>query len=41
MKELPEDKQLRFVKQEERPAMSPQLARRAAIVGTLDTAGTP
>jgi penicillin-binding protein 2 len=35
MKELPEDKQLRFVKQEERPAMSPQLARRTAIVGTM------
>jgi penicillin-binding protein 2 len=35
MKELPEDKQLRFVKQEERPSMSPQLARRVAIVGTL------
>jgi penicillin-binding protein 2 len=35
MRELPEDKQLRFVKQEERPAMSPQLARRVAIVGTL------
>ncbi len=38
MKELPEDKQLRFVKQEERPAMSPQLARRVAIVGTLSLA---
>jgi len=35
MRELPEDKQLRFVKQEERPSMSPQLARRVAIVGTL------
>jgi penicillin-binding protein 2 len=38
MKDLPEDKQLRFVKQEERPAMSPQLARRVAIVGTLSLA---
>ncbi|HET6868571.1 MAG TPA: penicillin-binding protein 2 [Solirubrobacteraceae bacterium] len=38
MKELPEDKQLRFVKQEERPAMSPQLARRVAIVGTISLA---
>jgi penicillin-binding protein 2 len=38
MKELPEDKQLRFVKQEERSAMSPQLARRVAIVGTLSLA---
>jgi penicillin-binding protein 2 len=38
MKELPEDKQLRFVKQEERPAMSPQLVRRTAIVGTLSLA---
>jgi penicillin-binding protein 2 len=38
MKELPEDKQLRFVKQEDRPAMSPQLARRVAIVGTLSLA---
>jgi penicillin-binding protein 2 len=38
MKELPEDKQLRFVKQEDRPPMSPQLARRVAIVGTLSLA---
>ncbi len=38
MKELPEDKQLRFVKQEERSPMSPQLARRVAIVGTLSLA---
>jgi penicillin-binding protein 2 len=38
MSELPEDKQLRFVKQEERPTMSPQLARRVAIVGTLSLA---
>jgi penicillin-binding protein 2 len=38
MKDLPEDKQLRFVKQEDRPAMSPQLARRVAIVGTLSLA---
>ncbi|MBV9418059.1 MAG: hypothetical protein JO363_23955, partial [Solirubrobacterales bacterium] len=38
MRELPEDKQLRFVKPEERPTMSPQLARRAAIVGTLSLA---
>jgi penicillin-binding protein 2 len=38
MKELPEDKQLRFVKQEDRPAMSPQLVRRVAIVGTLSLA---
>jgi penicillin-binding protein 2 len=35
MKELPEDKQLRFVNQEDRPQMSPQLALRVAIVGTL------
>jgi penicillin-binding protein 2 len=35
MSPLPEDKQLRFVKQEERPAMSPQLARRVAMVGML------
>lgn len=35
MSPLPEDKQLRFVKQEERPAMSPQLARRAAMLGML------
>jgi penicillin-binding protein 2 len=35
MPELPEDKQLRFVKQEERSAMSPQLARRAALVGMV------
>jgi penicillin-binding protein 2 len=35
MSQLPDDKQLRFVKQEERPTMSPQLARRTAIVGTL------
>jgi penicillin-binding protein 2 len=38
MSELPDDKQLRFVKQEERPQMSPQLARRVAIVGTLSLA---
>ncbi|MBV9942821.1 MAG: penicillin-binding protein 2 [Solirubrobacterales bacterium] len=38
MSQLPEDKQLRFVKQEERPTMSPQLARRVAIVGTLSLA---
>ncbi len=38
MRELPEDKQLRFVKQEERPSMSPQLARRVAIIGTLSLA---
>ncbi|MGH2881244.1 MAG: hypothetical protein ACRDPA_00840, partial [Solirubrobacteraceae bacterium] len=35
MSPLPEDKRLRFVKQEERPSMSPQLARRVAIVGTF------
>jgi len=35
MSPLPEDKKLRFVKQEERPSMSPQLARRVAIVGTF------
>jgi penicillin-binding protein 2 len=35
MAPLPEDKQLRFVKQEERSPMSPQLARRTAIIGTL------
>jgi penicillin-binding protein 2 len=35
MPPLPDDKQLRFVKQEERPAMSPQLARRTAMVGML------
>jgi penicillin-binding protein 2 len=35
MSPLPEDKQLRFVKQEERPAMSPQLARRVAMIGML------
>jgi penicillin-binding protein 2 len=35
MPQLPEDKQLRFVKQEERSPMSPQLARRAALVGML------
>lgn len=35
MPELPEDKQLRFVKQEERPSMSPQLALRVTIVGTV------
>ena len=35
MSPLPEDKQLRFVKQEERPSMSPQLALRVAIVGTF------
>ena len=35
MSPLPEDKQLRFVKQEERPSMSPQLARRVAIAGTF------
>jgi penicillin-binding protein 2 len=35
MAPLPEDKQLRFVKQEERSPMSPQLARRTAMVGTL------
>ena len=35
MPPLPDDKQLRFVKQEERPPMSPQLARRAAMVGML------
>ena len=38
MSPLPEDKRLRFVKQEERPSMSPQLARRVAIVGTLTLA---
>ncbi len=38
MSQLPEEKQLRFVKQEERPTMSPQLARRVAIVGTLSLA---
>ncbi len=38
MKELSDDKQLRFVKQEDRPQMSPQLARRVAIVGTLSLA---
>ena len=38
MSQLPEDTQLRFVKQEERPTMSPQLARRVAIVGTLSLA---
>ncbi len=35
MSPLPEDKQLRFVKQEERPSMSPQLALRVAIIGTF------
>jgi penicillin-binding protein 2 len=35
MSPLPEGKRLRFVKQEERPSMSPQLARRVAIVGTF------
>jgi penicillin-binding protein 2 len=38
MSQLPDDKQLRFVKQEERPQMSPQLARRVAIIGTLSLA---
>jgi penicillin-binding protein 2 len=35
MKELPDDKRLQFVPQEERPPMSPQLALRVAIVGTM------
>ena len=35
MSPLPEDKQLRSVKQEDRPTMSPQLALRVAIVGTF------
>ena len=35
MSQLPDDKQLRFVKNEERPSMSPQLARRVAIIGTI------
>jgi penicillin-binding protein 2 len=38
MSQLPDDKQLRFVKPEERPQMSPQLARRVAIIGTLSLA---
>ena len=38
MSPLPEDKQLRFVKQEDRSPMSPQLARRVAIVGTMTLA---
>jgi penicillin-binding protein 2 len=38
MSEPPEEKQLRFYKQEERSPMSPQLARRVAIVGTLSLA---
>src|SRR5262249_17236993 len=35
MKEMPDDKRLQFVPQEERPPMSPQLALRVAIVGTM------
>jgi penicillin-binding protein 2 len=35
MKDLPEDKRLQFVPQEDRPPMSPQLALRVAIVGTV------
>ena len=35
MRELPEDKRLQFVPQEERPPMSPQLALRVAMVGTV------
>ena len=35
MAPLPDDKQLRFVKPEERPTMSPKLARRTAMVGML------
>jgi penicillin-binding protein 2 len=38
MSQPPEEKQLRFFKQEERSPMSPQLARRVAIVGTLSLA---
>ena len=35
MSQLPEDKRLQFVPQEERPPMSPQLALRVAMVGTV------
>ena len=35
MKDLPDDKRLQFVPQEERPPMSPQLALRVAIAGTV------
>jgi len=35
MTQLPEDKRLQFVPQEERPPMSPQLALRVAMVGTF------
>src|SRR5437660_24132 len=35
MSQLPEDKRLQFVPQEERPPMSPQLALRVAIIGTV------
>jgi penicillin-binding protein 2 len=35
MKDLPEDKRLQFVPQEDRPPMSPQLALRVAMVGTV------
>jgi penicillin-binding protein 2 len=35
MSQLPDDKRLQFIPQEERPPMSPQLALRVAVVGTL------
>ena len=35
MSQLPDDKRLQFVPQEERPPMSPQLALRVAMVGTF------
>jgi penicillin-binding protein 2 len=35
MKDLPDDKRLQFVPQEDRPPMSPQLALRVAMVGTV------
>jgi penicillin-binding protein 2 len=35
MSQLPEDKRLQFVPQEERPPMSPQLALRVAMIGTV------
>jgi penicillin-binding protein 2 len=38
MSELPEDKRLQFVPQDQRPPLTPQLARRVAIVGTLSLA---
>ena len=35
MNRLPDDKRLQFVPQEERPPLTPQLALRVAVVGTV------